>query len=133
MAYTYEQIASFIPNTTMRERLLNGEFRTLLVKPDDGYVMHDTAYDIPNVDSETNEPTGEITLGYRPTEASVARNDASLIRDEDGNVIGMQTIQMLDEAGNMVTAYGTRQFFTKPVGDVRADQIFGVTNPPEIM
>ena len=136
MAYTYESMETIVPNAIMRKAYNDGVFRSYRIKPDSGYVMHDSSYD----DYESRPVLDEfgdfvydeygmvvteevLVLGYRPTEASVGWN------------YDWTPVEMLDEAGNTVTAYGRYQFYCKPIDEVPADQIFGVTTPsqPEIM
>lgn len=100
MAYTYEDvIPSLIPNTTMQKRLLNGAHRSYVIRPIDGYVLHDSASDF-----ETEQDgyvycyaSGSCTCGatydFATTEMTVP--------DINGNMV-------------TVTAYGTRQFFAFP-------------------
>lgn len=134
MAWTYENMETIVPNATMRKGYMDGVHKTYRIKPNEGYVMHDSAYDTfaytPVLDEFGNPVYDEFgmpvttetpVLGYRPTEASVGYN------------YDWTPVEMLDEAGNTVTAYGRYQFFCKPIDEVPADQIFGVTNPPEIM
>ena len=111
MGFSYETVTPIIPNTTMRKRIYNGNPLQYLIKPVDGYVMHDNGYDVPEEDEITGEET--IILGYRPSEASVGIN------------YDFSTTEMLDETGNTVTAYGTRQFFCKLRTEVPENQIFG--------
>lgn len=106
-----------IPNTTMQIYVNSaGVQKTYRITPNEGYVMHDNTYDEPVLIPETAEPTGEVILGYRPTTASVA-----LAYD-------FSTTETLDEAGNTVLAYGSRQLYTKLATDVPENQIFGVSN-----
>lgn len=130
MAITYEPMESIVPNATMRKRFTDGEFRQYLIKPDSGYVMHDQGYDLPIYEPVYDEfgnwvdeiDTGRVQLGYRRTEGSVGYN------------YDWTPSEMLDEAGNTVTAYGSRQFYCKPIDEVPENQIFGITQPqPEIM
>lgn len=135
MAYTYEPMETIVPNAVMRKAYNNGVFRSYWIKPADGYVLHDSSYDgyeyRPVLDDfgdpvydEYGTPVTEevVVLGYRPTEGSVGYN------------YDWTSFEMLDEAGNTVTAYGSRQFFCKPIDEVPENQIFGVTQPqPEIM
>lgn len=118
MAFTYETATPIIPNTTMRKRLRDGVFVQYLITPNEGYVLHDTAYDMPQIDQDTGEEY--IILGYRTTEGGVAAR------------YDFATGTMLDEAGNTVTYYGDRQLYTKLATEVPEDQIFGDTNKPEI-
>ena len=128
MAWTYEPMEYIIPNATMQKGYSNGTHRVFLIKPNTGYILHDNTYDfltfVPELDENDNEVYDENgmlvgtdinTLGYRPTEGSVGYN------------YDWTPVEMLDEAGNTVTAYGSRQFFCKPIDEVPADQIFGVT------
>ena len=119
MAYTYEDVTPIVPNTTMRKRLRDGVDYQYLIKPVDGYVLHDTAFDLTDIDPVTEEEI--ITLGYRTTEGSV------------GASYDFSTGTMLDEAGNTVTYYGARQYFTKLATDVPENQIFGGGNDHETM
>ena len=135
MAYTYEPMETIVPHAIMRKAYDNGVFRTYRIKPDFGYVMHDSNYDFieevplldecgdPVYDEYGNLVVEEITrLGYRPTEGSVGYN------------YDWTSVEMLDEAGNTVTAYGSRQFYCKPIDEVPENQIFGVVAPqPETM
>lgn len=131
MAYTYETMDTLIPNAVMRKRLLNGALRSYLIKPADGYVMHDQGMDYLNMREEIDESTGETVyvefpvMGYRSSEASVGSN------------YDFTPVQMQDENGNVVTAYGTRQFFCKPAPDIgEGAEIFGIPNTepkPEVM
>ena len=130
MAWTYEPMESIVPNATMRKGYSNGVHRVYLIKPNDGYVMHDNAYD-DYVQRPVLDEFGEFMydefgmvvteevriLGYRPTEASVGYN------------YDWSTTEMLDEAGNAVTAYGHYEFFCKLINEVPADQIPDVTHP----
>lgn len=109
--FTYEDVnPTLIPNTTMQKRINNGVFITYTITPNDGYVLHDNAYDYPVFDEMNNETT---MLGYRTTTATV------------GAAYDFSTTEMIDEARNTVLAYGSRQFYTKLASEVPADQIFG--------
>lgn len=112
---TREEIATLIPNTTMKKVYFDGTLRTFEIKPNDGYVLHDSGYDINIYDEETGEPTGEILLGYRPSMASCGYN-------YDFTAVEIQT-----DDGQTATAYGSRKFFAKLISEVPENQIFGVT------
>lgn len=126
MSYTYENIATLVPNAIMRARYRDGVLANYLIRPAEGYVLHDSNYDLPIYEPVYDDngnwideiDTGRVTLGYRPTEGSVSPN------------YDWTPVEMEDEAGNTVTAYGDRQFYCKLATDVPADQIFGVTNTP---
>ena len=125
MSITYAYMESIVPNAAMRKRYTDGDFRQYLIRPNGGYVMHDKDYDLPIYEPVYDEfgnwvdevDTGRVRLGYRRTEGSV------------GYFYDWTPVEMLDEAGNTVLAYGERQFFCKPIDEVPADQIFGVTQP----
>lgn len=102
-----------IPNATVELNSAGTHYR---VTPNEGYVMHDKGYDVEELD-ENYMPTGNITLGYRPTTASIHIN-----RD-------LSARTMLDENGNEVTAYTEREFFCKLRTEVPENQIFGVDEP----
>lgn len=106
MAYTYEDlIPTLIPNTTMQKRLLNGVLRSYLITANEGYVLHDSEYDIyPEYDEQGNG-IGEAVLGYT---------------------------QMTRTCGyNYDFIANPRQFYAVPENTVPADDIYSNTNPPE--
>jgi hypothetical protein len=122
MADIYQDVTAIIPNTTMRLRVIDGNPRSYWITPNEGYVLHDASYDAvreePTVDPETGEETINYipVLGYRPTTASCSAR------------YEFTPVEMQDDEGNTHTAYGSRQFFTRPIEDVPADQIFGGGN-----
>lgn len=121
MAFTYEPMETRIPNAVMRKRLRDGELWQYLIKPAEGYLLHDKNYDQPVYDDYGIE-TGEIILGYRSTEGSVGYN------------YDFTPVQMQDETGATVTAYGSRQFFCKPIDEVgEGAGIYGGNTEPEVM
>ena len=120
MAYTYEPMETLIPNAIMRKRLRDGVLSSYLIKPAEGYLLHDNNYDAFIYDEETLEPIGVESLGYRSTEGSVGYN------------YDFTPVEMQDETGNTVTAYGSRQFFCKPIDEVgEGAEIFGGNTEPE--
>lgn len=129
MAWTYENVVpSLIPNTIMQKGINEaGQHKVFTIRAMEGYVLHDTNYDTfiekPFVDEVTGEETTILVpaLGYHTGLVSCPATYA------------FTPVQVIDDAGNTHTAYGSRQFFTMPVGDAPADQIFGVTTEPEIM
>ena len=111
------EVEPIIPNTTMKKFVTNqGVERAYYITPIEGYVLHDTQYDYPIVDEGTMQEIG-TGLGYIGAVVSVGIN------------YDFSTHEMLDEAGNTVTAYGDRNLYTKLESDVPADSIFGVTEP----
>lgn len=107
-----------IPNATVVLSSLGTNYR---ITPNEGYVLHDKSYDFPILDEETREEIG-TQLGYRTSMASIHINSD----------LSERTI--LDENGNEVTAYTSREFFCKLRTEVPENQIFGVDEPEhEIM
>ena len=72
MAYTYDEVnPSLIENTTMRLRLRDGAPYQYLIKPNDGYVLHDKAWDAYDGGyTEDGEPIGNLIAGYTIGECS---------------------------------------------------------------
>jgi hypothetical protein len=122
MAWTYETIDSPIPNATVEKGYSNGVHKVYRISPNSGYVLHDTARDYIDFRTVIDEETGEETvveipmLGYG-TFCSCSASYA------------FTPIEMLDEAGNTVTAYGDRRFYCKLATDVPENQIFGTVEP----
>jgi hypothetical protein len=118
-----ENMTTLIPNATMQKKYINGIHKGYNVTPNEGYVLHDTQYDTVRFENQIDENTGETVqvevpvLGYHTMTVTCSASYA------------FTPIQMQDEAGNTVTAYGDRKFYCKPIGDVPADQIFGVNEP----
>lgn len=73
--WTYPEMEQTrIPNTVMQMGLKDGVHKIYRITPVDGYVLHDSAYDVPILAPETMEETGEVIPGYRTTTASCAAN-----------------------------------------------------------
>lgn len=87
-----------IPNTTVE---LNKFGTHYTITPNEGYVLHDKAYDEPEVDESSFMPTGKILPGYRDTQASIHINN------------DLSERVCVDENGNEVTGYTEREFYTK--------------------
>jgi hypothetical protein len=104
MVITKEDIATLIPNTSMQKVYRDGVFNTYYITPNEGYVLHDKAYDAPVYDDYGNE-TGEIILGYRTSQASCPAS--------------------YDFTAN------PREFYAVLASSVPADQIFGGGNDHE--
>jgi hypothetical protein len=125
--WTYETIDSPIPNATVEKGYADGVHKIYRISPLSGYVLHDTQYDGVNYENQIDEETGETIvaeipyLGYHSYRVTCAASYA------------FTPIQMLDEEGDTVTAYGDRKFYCKPATDVPADQIFGVVDTPAVM
>lgn len=125
--WTYELVTDptkTIPNATVYKGYADGTFRVYTIEPNDGYVLHDTNYD--TVEYEVDEETGNVIeisriLGYRTTTASCGYN------------YDFSTSIVTDDNGVTHTAYGSRQFFAVPADSVPENQIYDITNPPEIM
>lgn len=98
---------TLIPNTTMHKHYnTNNVFTGYKITPNDGYVLHDKQYDQYEDYDENGEPIGNPILGYRTSTASCAAN--------------------YDFTAN------PREFYAVLASEVPADQIFGVTDKPEI-
>lgn len=103
MAYRYEDVTpTLIANTTMKLRLLDDVAKSYWITPNEGYVLHDKGMDEEVIDPITNEPTGEIKLGFRRSTATCAAN--------------------YDFTTN------PREFYAVLESDVPADQIYGGGN-----
>ena len=103
-----------IPNATITERIVNGKLLGYRITPNEGYVLHDKARDTDIIDEATLMPTGEILLGYiaHPTYCTVQ----AAYNFSDTVVI------------DGYTAYGSREFFTRPQSEVPENQIYGGGN-----
>lgn len=114
MDFKYKEINSPIPNAKVERMLLEGEFKGYRVTPLTDYVLHDTARDSFRYDYDTDE-NGDIIeivipmLGYGG-QSTCAPSYA------------FTPIEMQDEAGNTVTAYGERSFFCKLARDISANR-----------
>jgi hypothetical protein len=126
MTVTYETITSPIPNATVEKVYYDGVHRVHRITPNENYVMHDTARDFSRFEYEIDEETGETIeteihmLGYGGQSTCAAS-------------YAFTPIEMEDENGNTVTAYGDRKFYCKLASDVPPDQIFGVVDNPEVL
>lgn len=121
MVITYEDVnPTLIPNTTMKKTLRDGVHTNYRIQPNEGYVIHDKARDMVDLDPDTMEET--LKRGYTTTYASCGANYA------------FTPVTIADENGVTFTAYGSREFAARLATDVPADQIFGVGKPDhEIM
>ena len=97
----------------------DGEFISYRIHAAEGYVLHDNGYDTVKEQVVIDEETGEETITYIPV-LGYHTSVASCGKNYDFSEITMQ-----DDDGNTVTAYGSRQFFTKLASEVPIDQIFG--------
>lgn len=104
--WTYETITSPIPNAKVEKGFADGVHKIYRITPNDGYELHDTERDYTDIQTVVDEETGEETyneipmLGYGTDctcEAAYA----------------FAPVEMQDEAGNTVTAYGDRKFYCK--------------------
>lgn len=96
-------------NTTMNAYYNSSNvLRSYFIAPVEGYVLHDTRYDLPAFDDEGNE-TGEIIKGYLPYPSSVT------------------VMANYDFVAN------PREIYAVPVDSVPADQIFNNGGNHEVM
>ena len=103
--WTYETIDSVIPNAKVEKGFADGVHKVYRITPNDGYKMHDTERDYTDiqtvVDENGNETYTEIpVLGYGSDSTCEA-------------AYNFTPVEMQDEAGNTVTAYGERRFYCK--------------------
>lgn len=122
MVFTYEDITTLIPNTTMQKIYIDEVHKGYRIQPIANYVLHDNAMDIDIFDEEGENVIGK-TFGYSPDSVYVTC----------GANYDFTTHTVTDDNGNTYTAYGNRDFFAVPESDVPADQIFGVDNEHEVM
>lgn len=95
-------IPTLIENTSMVKGYVDGVHKAYEITPNEGYVLHDKNYDLPVLDDETGDETGEFILGYRTSTASCLAN--------------------YDFTAN------PREFYAVLESEVPADQIFGGGN-----
>lgn len=102
MTITYEDVTpTLIPNTTMQKGVVDGVHRNYIIRPVDGYVLHDKGRDWTVEDEETGEEI--VVRGYTSGQASCGAN--------------------YDFTAN------PREFWAELESDVPADQIFSGSNP----
>lgn len=97
-------VASPIPNTTMLEKLRDGALYAYSITPNGGYVLHDEGRNVADLDPITREET--IRFGY-----TAGATTCSAAYD-------FSPVQVTDENGVTHTAYGVREFFTRPASEV---------------
>lgn len=106
MVITYETLTpTLIENTSMQKSFRDGEHTAYIITPNEGYVLHDKGRDWTDFDPATGEEV--VYLGYTGGSASCGAN-----YDFEEN---------------------PREFYAVLESTVPADQIFGVTETPEIM
>lgn len=105
---TYENLSmSPIPNTVMQKMYIGGVHKAYSIKPISGYMLHDNAMDVDVIDENTVEILGK-ELGYSPSSVDVTC----------GANYDFQNHIVTDENGNTFVAYGNRDFFAVPEGEV---------------
>ena len=109
MAITYEDVnPSLIPNTVMQKRFFDGVHKQYVFYPAEGYVVHDNTCDYTAPDEITGE---EIpVLGHKIGECSCGAN------------YDFTTTQVTAVNGQVVTAYGSREFYAIPASEVQQDE-----------
>lgn len=118
MAFTYENITTLIPNTTMQKMYIDGVQKGYRIKPIANYVLHDNTMDTDVYDETFTEIIGK-KFGYSPSSVYVSC----------GANYDFSTHTVTDENGSTYIVYGDREFFAIPESDVPADQIFGTDEP----
>ena len=105
---TYENLSiSPIPNTVMQKMYIGGVHKAYSIKPILGYVLHDNTMDIEIRDESTMEVIGK-EFGYSPSTVDVTC----------GASYDFAEHTITDENGNTFVAYGNRDFFAVPEGEV---------------
>ena len=122
MAIGYgEYITSPVPNTTLREVLMNGNLYVYHIQAESGYFLHDKDLDIYDYDEDGNQ-TGLI-------ETWLTCGTTSVRLDYDFTTTTQGTYTYTDENGMEitipVTMIGEREFYTVPSNMVPYDQILG--------
>jgi hypothetical protein len=60
----YKQIEAKLENTIFEAREIDGKIISYIIRPIDGYKLHEITLDEPVINEETHEETGEIKLGF---------------------------------------------------------------------
>ena len=103
-------VTSPVPNTTLREKLRDGELYYYEIKAEKGYLLHDRDLDIYDYDDEGNQ-TGLIETWFTGGGTSVVKN-------YDFTTLTPGEYKYTDETGIekiiSVTMMGSRGFYTVP-------------------
>lgn len=114
-------VTSPVPNTTLREKLRDGELYYYEIKAESGYLLHDKDLDVPEVDENYME-TGNIIPWFTGGGTSVRL-------DYDYTTTTQGEYKYTDENGNEitmpVTMIGAREFYTVPSNVVPSNQVLG--------
>ena len=71
----YKEIEPLIENTICEARVdAEGNVISYLIRPADGYKLHEITLDEPVINEETMEETGEIKLGYTKSYVTAGAN-----------------------------------------------------------
>ena len=120
MAYTYEDMESPIPNATIRKRLNNGVLRTYVIEPVDGYALHLESFNQHEIEWEYDEE-GNLILDEEGNPITIILSTTIGYKTSQASIIGSYDfcpIQVQDEAGNTITAYGEEKIYCKPISEV---------------
>lgn len=60
----YKQIEAKLENTIFEAREENGRITSYIIRPAEGYKLHEITLDEPVINKETHEETGEKKLGF---------------------------------------------------------------------
>jgi hypothetical protein len=123
MAIGYgEYITSPVPNTTLREVLMNGNLYVYHIQAESGYLLHDKDLDMPEYDENLGMETGNIIPWFTGGTTSVRL-------DYDFTTTTQGTYTYTDDNGMEiiipVTMIGEREFYIVPSNIVPYDQILG--------
>lgn len=114
-------VTSPVPNTTLRERLRDGELYCYRIEATEGYLLHDKDLDVP-VPDENGMPTEVMTPWF-------TGGTTTVLKDYDFTTTTQGEYKYTDENGNEitmpVTMIGAREFYTVPSNVVPSDQVLG--------
>ena len=60
----YKQIEAKLENTIFEAREMDGKITSYIIRPCEGYKLHEITLDEPVINEETHEETGEKKLGF---------------------------------------------------------------------
>lgn len=114
-------VTSPVPNTTLLERLRDGELYSYVIAPTEGYLLHDKTLDVPECDGMGME-TGNIIPWF-------TGGTTNMRADYDFTTTTRGEYAYTDENGMeitlSVTMIGEREFYTVPSNVVPSDQVLG--------
>ena len=70
----YKPIESKIENTIFEAREIDGKITSYIIRPQEGYKLHEITLDEPIINEETHEETGEKKLGFTKAYVTAGAN-----------------------------------------------------------